>query len=37
MKPRNVSFYEKHGFEVVVEDDVIGGGLHFWTMRRDPR
>ena len=37
MKPRNVTFYGKHGFEVVVEDDVAGAGLHFWTMRRDPR
>jgi GNAT superfamily N-acetyltransferase len=37
MKPRNVTFYQKHGFEVVVEDDIAGGGLHFWTMRRDPR
>jgi GNAT superfamily N-acetyltransferase len=37
MKPRNVTFYRKHGFEVVVEDDTPDGGLHFWTMRRDPR
>lgn len=37
MKPRNVTFYRKHGFEVVVEDDLAGGGLHYWTMRRDPR
>ncbi len=37
MKTRNVPFYQKHGFEVVVEDDVPGGGLHFWTMKRSPR
>ena len=37
MKPRNVTFYGKHGFEVVVEDDTTDGGLHFWTMRRNPR
>jgi GNAT superfamily N-acetyltransferase len=37
MKTRNVPFYRKHGFEVVVEDDLPGGGFHFWTMRRDPR
>lgn len=37
MKPKNVTFYQKHGFEVVVEDDVAGGGLHFWTMRRNPK
>ena len=37
MKPRNVTFYQKHGFEVVVEDDTADGALHFWTMRRNPR
>jgi GNAT superfamily N-acetyltransferase len=37
MKTRNVPFYRKHGFEVVVEDDLPGGGCHFWTMRREPR
>ena len=37
MKPRNVPFYQKHGFEVLVEADLPGGGLHFWTMRRPPR
>ena len=37
MTERNVSFYRKHGFEVVVEDDIAGDGPHFWTMRRDPR
>jgi GNAT superfamily N-acetyltransferase len=37
MKPRNVTFYQKHGFEVVVEDDTADGGLHFWTMRRNPK
>src|SRR5262245_56359164 len=37
MKPRNVTFYSKHGFEVVVEDDTTDGGLHFWTMRRNPK
>ena len=37
MKPRNVVFYRKHGFEVVVEGEIAGGGPRFWTMRRDPR
>jgi GNAT superfamily N-acetyltransferase len=37
MKTRNVPFYRKHGFDVVVEDDTPDGGLHFWTMRREPR
>jgi len=37
MKPRNVAFYQKHGFDVVVEADTPDNGLHFWTMRRNPR
>jgi len=37
MKTRNVPFYQKHGFEVVVEDDLPKGGCHFWTMKRMPR
>lgn len=36
MKARNVPFYRKHGFEVVVEEDVPGGP-RFWAMRRHPR
>ena len=35
-KEVNVSFYKKHGFEVVVEDDLPGGGPRFWTMKREP-
>jgi ribosomal protein S18 acetylase RimI-like enzyme len=34
MKEINVAFYEKHGFQVVVEDDLPNGGPHFWTMKR---
>jgi GNAT superfamily N-acetyltransferase len=37
MKPRNVPFYERHGFQVLVEDDIPKGGPHFWTMKRPPR
>ncbi|MEX1252908.1 MAG: GNAT family N-acetyltransferase [Dehalococcoidia bacterium] len=37
MKTRNVPFYRKHGFEVVVEADLPKGGPHFWTMKREPR
>ena len=37
MKARNVPFYQKHGFEVVVEADLPNGALHFWTMKRSPR
>ena len=36
MKERNVAFYRKHGFEVVVEDDLPNGAPRFWTMRREP-
>jgi ribosomal protein S18 acetylase RimI-like enzyme len=36
-KERNVRFYRKHGFEVVVEADVPNGGPHMWTMKREPR
>ncbi|MEX2159594.1 MAG: GNAT family N-acetyltransferase [Dehalococcoidia bacterium] len=36
MKERNVTFYRKHGFDVVVEGELPKGGPHFWTMRREP-
>ena len=36
-KSINVPFYQRHGFEVVVEDDISGGGPHYWTMKRMPR
>jgi len=36
LKTRNLGFYRKHGFEVVVEDD-LPSGPHFWTMKRAPR
>jgi GNAT superfamily N-acetyltransferase len=35
-KTRNVPFYQKHGFDVIVEDD-IPDGPHYWTMKRLPR
>jgi len=34
-KERNVTFYRKHGFEVVVEGRV-GDSPPYWTMKRDP-
>ena len=36
-KEINVPFYNRHGFEVVVEEDVPKGGPHFWTMKREPK
>ncbi len=36
-KAKNVPFYQRHGFEVVEEDDLPGGGLHYWTMKRRPQ
>ena len=36
-KAKNVPFYQRHGFEVVIEDDLPDGGLHYWTMKRAPR
>ena len=38
MKEINVTFYRKHGFEVVSEGEIPDeGGPHYWTMRREPR
>jgi ribosomal protein S18 acetylase RimI-like enzyme len=34
---RNVPFYQRLGFEVVVEGVLPKGGPHFWTMKREPK
>jgi hypothetical protein len=36
MKERNVPFYQKYGFEVVVDELVPKGGPRLWTMKRQP-
>lgn len=36
-KQINLPFYQRNGFEVIVEDDIAGGGPHYWTMKRAPR
>jgi GNAT superfamily N-acetyltransferase len=33
-KAVNVPFYQRHGFEVLVEDDLPGAGFHYWTFKR---
>lgn len=35
-KERNVTFYRKHGFEVVVDDIFPKSDLRYWTMKRPP-
>jgi ribosomal protein S18 acetylase RimI-like enzyme len=34
---KNVRFYRKHGFEVLAEERIPGGGPRFWAMVRNPR
>ncbi len=33
-KEKNVHFYRKHGFEVIAEEMLPGGGPRFWAMSR---
>ena len=35
-KEINIRFYGKHGFEVVAQIDLPGGGPPIWTMKREP-
>ncbi|MBN1691793.1 MAG: GNAT family N-acetyltransferase [Dehalococcoidia bacterium] len=37
MNARDLSFYRKHGFEVMLEHRVCGDGPQTWTMLRKPR
>lgn len=32
----NLPFYERHGFSIVAEEDIAGGGPHAWAMTRSP-
>ena len=36
-KPEDVGFYQKHGFEVLIQENMPKGGPPFWTMRRPER
>jgi hypothetical protein len=33
---RNVRYFQRHGFQVVVEEVEPKSQIRFWTMRRDP-
>ena len=35
-KAANAAYYERFGFQTVVDEDAPGGGPHIWFMRRDP-
>jgi ribosomal protein S18 acetylase RimI-like enzyme len=37
LRPTNVSYYRRFGFEVTVEGRLAGSGPAFWVMRRPPR
>ena len=34
---RNVAFYLKHGFDLIVSEEAGTGGVRFWTFRRNPK
>jgi GNAT superfamily N-acetyltransferase len=36
-EPRNVSFYQRHGFDVVAEAHLPRGGPPIWFMSRPPQ
>jgi GNAT superfamily N-acetyltransferase len=37
VQPRNVPFYQRHGFRVLVEEVEPVSGLRYWTFRREPK
>jgi ribosomal protein S18 acetylase RimI-like enzyme len=36
LQPRNVTWYQRHGFAVAASGEVPGGGPTYWVMRREP-
>jgi ribosomal protein S18 acetylase RimI-like enzyme len=36
-QPKSVPLYQRHGFEIVVAGDLLKGGPHLWTMKREPQ
>ena len=36
LQPRNVPFYQRHGFRILIEDVEPVSGLRYWTFRREP-
>ena len=37
VEPKNVPFYQRHGFKIITEAVEPRSGIQFWTFRRDPQ
>lgn len=37
VEPRNIPFYQRHGFPMITVDVEPHSGISFWTLRRDPQ